>query len=212
MALTYSQLEGLWIQAGGSPSAAPVAAAIALAESGGNPTSHNGNASTGDNSYGLMQINMLGSMGPARRAKFGLSNNTDLFDPLTNMKVAVAMSNNGKNFTPWSTFTNGAFHQFVQGNVPPNMTAGGAGGTNGNSANGGPQTASVLSDTATTVIESIENIGNYLFMGLCVLFGASLMIAGLVFLIKEHASTTTGAVSSVGRTTLDIALARKLAK
>src|SRR5882672_1443020 len=98
MALSYAQLEGLWIQAGGPAITAPVAAAIGLAESGGNPTAHNGNAGTGDDSYGIMQINMLGSLGPSRRAQFGLSNNTDLFDPLTNMRVAVAMSNGGKNF------------------------------------------------------------------------------------------------------------------
>ena len=50
----------------------PVMAAIGLAESVGNPRAHNPNASTGDNSYGLMQINMLGAMGPERRAAFGI--------------------------------------------------------------------------------------------------------------------------------------------
>jgi len=62
--------------------------AIVQAESGGNPRAYNGNANTGDKSYGLAQINMLGAMGPERRARYGLSSNEDLFDPLTNLRVA----------------------------------------------------------------------------------------------------------------------------
>ena len=39
--VSYGQLEGLWDQAGGNPSMAALMAAIAEAESGGNPTAHN---------------------------------------------------------------------------------------------------------------------------------------------------------------------------
>lgn len=113
MGLSFQALKDLWIQAGGSPAQAPVAAAIALAESGGNPQSHN--AVPPDNSYGLWQINMLGSMGPSRRSQFGLSSDAQLFDPLTNAKAAVAISNNGSNFHPWSTFTNGAYKAHLNG-------------------------------------------------------------------------------------------------
>jgi hypothetical protein len=75
--------------------------AVAMKESTGRPTAHNDNPNTGDNSYGLFQINMRGSMGPDRLQKYGLSSYEDLFDPYTNATVAYQMSNGGKNWGPW---------------------------------------------------------------------------------------------------------------
>lgn len=92
-----------------------MAYAIAMAESSGNAHAHNGNADTGDNSYGLFQINMLGGMGPERRRRYGLSSNNDLYDALTNAKVAYAMSNGGRNWGPWSTYHNGDYRQYYGG-------------------------------------------------------------------------------------------------
>jgi len=68
------------------------AVSISGRESGGwNPMAYNGNTGTGDKSYGLMQINMLGSLGASRRKAYGLSADEDLWDPYTNMRVAHAM-------------------------------------------------------------------------------------------------------------------------
>lgn len=87
------------------------AVAIALAESGGDPRSHN---TVGrDNSYGLWQINMFGSLGPSRRSSFGLSSNDDLFDPTTNAKAAFEISGGGANFKPWSVYTSGAYRRHL---------------------------------------------------------------------------------------------------
>lgn len=47
---------------GVDPVHAAALVAIAGRESGYNPSAHNGNAGTGDNSYGLFQINLLGGM------------------------------------------------------------------------------------------------------------------------------------------------------
>jgi hypothetical protein len=77
----------------------------AMKESTGRPMAHNKNSKTGDNSYGLFQINMIGSLGPARLKEFGLDKNEDLFDPLTNAKIAYTMSNGGKNWAPWNGLT-----------------------------------------------------------------------------------------------------------
>ena len=55
------------------------------------------------NCYGLFQINMSGSLGPNRREKYGIDSNEDLFDPLTNAKIAYQMSNGGENWSAWST-------------------------------------------------------------------------------------------------------------
>lgn len=103
-----------------------MAYAIAMAESGGRASAHNGNASTGDNSYGLFQINMLGAMGPDRRKRYGLSSNDDLYDPLTNAKVAYAMSNGGRNWGPWSTYNSGAYKAYYGGSTA-DVTGGGGG-------------------------------------------------------------------------------------
>jgi len=75
--------------------------AIAKKESRGNPISHNGNRDTGDNSYGLFQINMVGTLGPERRDKFSLSSNAELFNPVVNAQIAYHMSNGGKDWSAW---------------------------------------------------------------------------------------------------------------
>lgn len=111
--LTDAQIAGAASGAGFSGTALAKAVAIALAETGGtgNPQSHN--AVPPDDSYGLWQINMLGSMGPARRKQFGLTSNSQLYDPSTNAKAAYAISSSGKSFTPWSTYTSGSYLRYM---------------------------------------------------------------------------------------------------
>jgi hypothetical protein len=77
----------------------------AMKESTGRPLAHNRNSNTGDNSYGLFQINMIGSLGPARLKQFGLKDNKDLFNPYVNAKIAYEMSNGGKNWSAWHGLT-----------------------------------------------------------------------------------------------------------
>ena len=76
-----------------------------MKESTGRPMAHNKNSNTGDNSYGLFQINMIGNLGPARLKEYGLDSNEDLFDPLTNAEIAYTMSKGGKNWSPWNGIT-----------------------------------------------------------------------------------------------------------
>jgi len=67
---------------------------------------------TGDLSYGIFQINMLGKLGPERRKLTGIKSNEELFDPLTNAKAALAVYNNRKKrkqgtedgLTAWSSY------------------------------------------------------------------------------------------------------------
>lgn len=89
------------------------AVAVAMAESNLNAEAHNPDAGTGDNSYGLWQINMLGGMGPERRKRYELDSNEALWDARTNARVAAAMSGGWKNFQPWTTFTKGKYKQYV---------------------------------------------------------------------------------------------------
>jgi len=80
--------------------------AVAMKESTGNPLAHNGNSSTGDNSYGLFQINMIGKLGAARMEKYGLSEYDDLFDPYVNARIAFQMSSEGTNWGAWGIGAN----------------------------------------------------------------------------------------------------------
>lgn len=79
---------------------------IVMRESRGGPTAHNGNSNTGDNSYGLFQINMIGGLGADRREKFGLKTNEELFDPVTNARIAFHMSGGGEDFGAWGVGPN----------------------------------------------------------------------------------------------------------
>lgn len=79
--------------------------AVVVKESTRKPYAHNQNYHTGDNSYGLFQINMLGGMGPERREKYGLDSNEDLFNPITNARIAFEMSNGGNNWSAWTTYS-----------------------------------------------------------------------------------------------------------
>ena len=110
-------------KAGFSGQGLATAYAVARAESGGRSNAYNPPSNgTGDDSYGIFQINMIGGLGPERLAKqwrssdgtsFKLSGKEDLFDPLTNAKVAYHMSNGGKNWSAWTTYTSGKYQQFL---------------------------------------------------------------------------------------------------
>ena len=78
-----------------------VAWAVAMKESNGRPLAHNDDLSTGDNSYGIFQINMLGQLGIDRREKFDLEANKDLYDPITNAQIAYHMTAGGKDWSSW---------------------------------------------------------------------------------------------------------------
>lgn len=69
--------------------------AISKRESGWNSGAYNPDRSTGDDSYGLFQINMLGKLGESRRPWFGISRNEDLYDPMTNISAAKKLYDSG---------------------------------------------------------------------------------------------------------------------
>jgi hypothetical protein len=111
-------------QAGGTDEEARTLAGIAGAESTFRAGAHNTKGR--DNSYGLWQINMRGSMGPKRRALYGLKSNDDLYDPATNARAALAMHRAAGGYGDWSTYTSGKYRQFMPSNAD---LGGGAAGT-----------------------------------------------------------------------------------
>lgn len=146
-------------QAGFKGDGLRMAYAIAMAESGGNARAHNGNRNTGDNSYGLFQINMLGGMGPERRRQYGLSSNDALFDPLTNARVAYKMSNGGKNWGPWSTYGNGAYQKYYGGSSAQVKNSGGSSSAGGGGGGGSAAKSKSRSELAESYgfIEELFN-------------------------------------------------------
>ena len=89
--LTCPGLEELWEEAGGSSGQAVMAASIAMAESSGQQFA---TGAAGERGY--WQINPdHGSL--------------STYDPLGNAKAAVIISADGTNWTPWTTFTSGAY-------------------------------------------------------------------------------------------------------
>lgn len=111
MAYTYAQVEGFWVQAGGPKAVAPIAAAIAMAESSDSNVEQQGQpyATTG---WGLWQITPGNSEPNA-------GTDAQLLNPQANAKAAVEKYEQaGNSFTPWTTFTSGKYLQYLQGNVP----------------------------------------------------------------------------------------------
>jgi len=121
--LSDTELVDLLSAVGFEGKALKVAYAVAKKESNGRPLAHNGDVSTGDNSYGVFQINMLGSLGEDRREKFDLKTNKDLFDPVTNAEITFYMTNGGEDWSSWKVHpgqTNGARYESFLKQFPKN--------------------------------------------------------------------------------------------
>jgi LysM repeat protein len=90
--LSCSQLEALWEAGGGSQAEAFTAAEIAMAESGGNQY-----ALSPEDDMGYWQIDQ-----PAHPT-------LATYNPMGNAQAAVIISDDGTNWTPWTTYTTGAY-------------------------------------------------------------------------------------------------------
>src|SRR6516162_488873 len=85
--LTFDQVENYWVQAGGNPQAASMAAAVADAESGLNAGASRTNPD-GSQGVGLWLL-------PSNGSPPGST------DPLANARAAVQLSQNGTDWTQW---------------------------------------------------------------------------------------------------------------
>jgi len=99
--LAASDLKDLLWAVGFEGTALKTAWAVARVESNGRPMALNDNKSTGDKSYGIFQINMLGELGIDRLEKFKLVSNKELFDPVTNAEITYYMTKGGKDWSSW---------------------------------------------------------------------------------------------------------------
>jgi hypothetical protein len=95
--LNKQQLARLWVQAGGPPSVANLMAAIALAESGGNPGATGPLTSYGHRAAGLWQIH------PPQPGSY---------EPLTNARQAVAKYRS-QGLGAWEAYTRGMHRKYM---------------------------------------------------------------------------------------------------
>ena len=103
--LTDKELLQLLKAVGFEGQALKMAWAVAKKESNGRPMAYNGNRKTGDSSYGIFQINMLGNLGDDRKEKFDLRSNVLLFDPVINAEITYYMTGGGKDWSSWKGLT-----------------------------------------------------------------------------------------------------------
>src|SRR6202044_1982151 len=96
-----AQLEALWLKAGGAKSVAPTMAAIALAESDGNPSSINPEGP--QHAEGLWQIK--GQLVPG-----------NILNPEVNAANAVAKYRS-QGLGAWTTYTEGAYKKYLTPSV-----------------------------------------------------------------------------------------------
>jgi hypothetical protein len=99
--LAASDLKDLLWAVGFEGTALKTAWAVARVESNGRPLALNDNIRTGDKSYGIFQINMLGNLGTDRKEKFELVSNKELFDPVTNAEITYYMTKGGTDWSSW---------------------------------------------------------------------------------------------------------------
>lgn len=103
---TFGQLRNYWIMAGGPGGlTADIAAAIALAESGGQASATNPNDNNGtQTSWGLWQISLGNHSEPS----------SNWANPLENARLAVGKYQGaGNSFSPWGTYVTGAYRRFL---------------------------------------------------------------------------------------------------
>jgi len=111
--LTDGELKELLSAVGFEGKALKTAWAIVKAESNSRPMAYNGNRKTGDSSYGIFQINMLGELGIDRKEKFELKSNITLFDPVINAEITYYMTKGGTDWSSWSSLNGARFKEFL---------------------------------------------------------------------------------------------------
>ncbi len=109
MGYSYTQLEQLWVAAGGAPAMASTMAAIGMAESGGNPNAYNPTDNNGkQTSWGIWQISNGTHAEPSPTWN----------NPLTNAQLAVQKYQD-QGLSAWGTYTSGAYLNYLsQGGQP----------------------------------------------------------------------------------------------
>lgn len=178
--LSYAQLQQLALNAGFTKSQAPLMASIAMAESGGCPTSTNPYDNNGtQTSWGLWQISYGNHTAPR-----------NWNDPQTNANLAY-QKYKSQGYNAWGTYTSGKYMQYEQPGVTP-ATAGPGSGTPTNAALsslpfgiGGAITA-----LQESLINALEEIGIFFLALIIIILGVIILNADEIKGISKKVAGT----------------------
>jgi len=170
--LTLAQIYADARQAGFDPASAVIAAAIALAESGGRPDAIGDvslETATWGPSVGLMQIRTL----KAQTGTGGTRDITQLSDPMSNLVAAYSISGGGKDWSPWTTYNTGAYRQYLdQAAAAAHTYVPGASSSTG---------SIVPTSLGSGLIDSLQSKARTLVLQLgAIVLGGALVVAGAV--------------------------------
>lgn len=168
--LSRDELRKLASDAGFTGDDVDIAAAVALAESGGNTQAHN--TTPPDDSYGLWQINMYGNLGPSRRRAYGLPSNDTLYDPRRNAMVAKHIKDSS-GWNAWTTYTTDEYKQFMDKSLTDKIGSGIADATG-----------------LSAVASAVNSVGQNIFNGLASLVGIMVALVLLVLGVAILARNT----------------------
>jgi Lysozyme like domain len=207
---TYAQLEGLWINAGGSTATAPIAAAIAEAESAGNSGAVNATDNNGtQTSWGLWQISNGTHSQPA----------PNILDPGVNAQQAVAKYQ-ASGWQPWGTYTSGAYKAFLSGSTTP-QTAGLPATAAATSSATASYSVTCLFGFPGVSLPLVGDVGSFCMfsrsearalIGGLVLGAAGVIGLAAVVILAASAFEHSGAASAVGSAAEKVAPAALLAR
>jgi hypothetical protein len=196
---TYAQLEQLWINNGGSAATAPVAAAIAEAESSGNAMVTSPNPDGGTN-VGAWQLDTNGKGAGLTVAQ--------LQDPNVNAAAAVTGSKGGTDWSAWETYVNGAYTRFLSNSTPPSpagVPAGAAGAQTTAAVTVVPGTCVIPYPTLNLVVTTVgggcvltKAQARAVIGGLLITAGGLIALPGLIILVAAGFKAS-GAASAVAR-------------
>ena len=183
--LSYAQLEGVWLQAAAGTQYATNAwaalmAAIAEAESGGNPNATNPTDNNGtQTSWGLWQISLGNHSEPSPNWN----------NPLINAQLAIGKLES-QGLTAWGTYTSGAYKAFLSSSTTPDTS--GNYDTSSTSAVTAAQTNATL--TAATTAE------NNCAWGISYAWGAGGgLLAGFASVLTGGGSISSGQICIVSK-------------
>lgn len=188
---SYAQLEQLWINNGGSKSLAPIAAAIAEAESAGKSDATNATDNGGtQTSWGLWQISNGTHNQPV----------ANILDPNVNAQQAVAKYNAAGGWSPWGTYTSGAYAAFLSGKTPPDPNVPTTTGTTttGTSSPGTASTSTCVTGQIFGYCPLTKSEARALIGGLLIIAGGMVMLPGVI-LLAAFAFRATGGQAAAGQ-------------
>lgn len=200
MAYSFAQLEGLWIQAGGSTAMAPVMAAIALAESSGDPNAKNLKDNGGkQTSWGLWQISDGTHNMPV----------ANILDPKVNAEQAVKKLKS-QGLGAWGTYKGVRYNQIYAANTgtkpdTSGLPVGSTSTTNGTDASLTGDIGSAIGQGFADAFKAmLQPLVSLMIWGSEIMVGGALMLFGVVVFVM---STQAGkdATRSVGKLGLDAA-------